>query len=292
MDKVAQNLLEQINFSLKNIALYLDKLTREEIKIDSSKIPLIDYSHYLWLNKPENDELRKQLEEYNSQSINDIINDDFVEFCRKIYLQIEILLDQFIAKQYGSDKVKDKLYYKKTRLADFFKVINGSPENFKARSYEQYNIITCIMDIRDVASHGDWNGKSIEERIEAKGKSIKISLSLLKYDFTKTEINDIFSLYLVNKKAISIYEDLEKRTANIILYDLKDTFSSVEEVVSHIINNLNLLHYKLGNKVEVIPSKTQPQNKLKEFFDKKDYQKIYETIKWFIEKIVNFLKEN
>ncbi|BAY79614.1 hypothetical protein NIES25_60990 (plasmid) [Nostoc linckia NIES-25] len=93
MDKVAQNLLEQINCNLKNIALYLDKLTREEIKIDSKKIPLIDYSQYIWLNESKNDVLRKQLEEYNRQSVNDIINNDFVEFCRKIYLQIEILLN-------------------------------------------------------------------------------------------------------------------------------------------------------------------------------------------------------
>ena len=291
MDRVAQDLLEQINCNLNNIALYLDKLAREEITIDSSKIPLIDYSQYLWLNQSENDELRKQLEEYNRQSVNDIINDNFIEFCRKIYLQIEILLDQFIAKQYGNDRIIDKSYYKKIKLADFFKVINGSPDNFKPNSYDQYNIIACIMDIRDVASHGDWNGKSIEERIEAKGKSIKISLNFLKSDFTTTEINDIFSLYVVNKKGIKIYENFERRTANIILYGLKDTFYNVEEVVDDIITNLNLLQYKLGNKVEVIPHRSQPQNKLKEFFDKKDYQKIHETIKWFIKEIINYLTE-
>ncbi|MBD2409162.1 hypothetical protein FACHB389_24345 [Nostoc calcicola FACHB-389] len=289
MDKIAQNLLEQINFNLKNIALYLDKLTREEIQIDSNKIPIIDYSQYLWLNLPENNSLREQLEQYNIQSVNDIINDDFVEFCRRIYLQIEILLDQFIANEYGNDKIQNNSYSKWERLTYFFEVIKGGSEKFNKKSCEEYNIITFIMNIRDVASHGDWNGKSIEERIEGKGKSIKISLNLLKDNFTITEINEIFSLYVVNKKGVIIYDNLEKRTADIILYGLKDTFYNVEDVVNDIINNLSLLQYKLGNKVEVIPHRSQPQNKLKEFFDKKDYQKIHETIKWFIKEIVNYL---
>ncbi|MFN6536347.1 MAG: hypothetical protein RM021_008225 [Nostoc sp. EkiNYC01] len=65
-----------------------------------------------------------------------------------------------------------------------------------------------------------------------------------------------------------------------------------ETVVSEIKNNLNILQYQLGKNAEVFPDKKQPHNELKEFFEQKDYQKIHKTINWFINEIVNFLKEN
>ncbi|MCF2145806.1 hypothetical protein IQ276_004895 [Desmonostoc muscorum LEGE 12446] len=208
MDKLAQQLLRQINSNLENIALYIEKLSKEEIKIDSQKIFIIDYSSYLWLNLPENSEIKKQLDEYNQQSINDIINDDFVEFCRKIYLQIEILLNQFILKEHGSDRTKDISYYKKTRLNDFFQSINNSQLNFKYEN-EDYKIITHIMDIRDVASHGDLNGKPIKERIEDKGKSIKIYLKSLKQGIKKEEIQSLFFQFVLNQKGIKVSGRIE-----------------------------------------------------------------------------------
>ncbi|BDI18496.1 hypothetical protein ANSO36C_42980 [Nostoc cf. commune SO-36] len=291
MDRVAQNLLQELNCNLKNIALYLDKLTREEIKIDSSKIFLIDYSQYLWLNQSENDQLRKQLEEYNRQSVHDIINDDFIEFCRKIYLQIEILLNQFIAKEYGNDKIQDNSYYKKNKLADFFKAINSKKENFNPYDHEEYKMIINIMDIRDVASHGDWNGKSIEERIEAKRK-IKIGFrNLDKNKITEEKLKKIFFKFLINpEKNIKIYNNFGQGWAYITLGNLKNEFLDVDKVLNDVRSNLKILQYQLGNKVEIFADNKQPQNYLKDFFKQKDYQKIHNTMNWFIEKIGNSLK--
>ncbi|OUL30520.1 hypothetical protein [Nostoc sp. 106C] len=290
MDKLAQQLLKQINSNLENISLYIERLSKEEIKIDSQKIFIIDYSSYLWLNLTENSEIKKQLEEYNQQSINDIINDDFVEFCRKIYLQIEILLNQFILKQYGIDRIQDISYSKKAKLADFLKIINSNKVNFKLYENEDYKIITSIMDIRDIASHGDLDGKSIKERIEAKGKSIKVRLKSLKEGIHKEEIQTLFIQFVLNQKGIKVSGRIEEGWAYITLYNLKNSFLDAEKVVNEITNNLSILQYKLGRNVKVFPDAKQPQNELKEFFDKKDYQKIHKTVNWFVKEIINYLK--
>jgi hypothetical protein len=296
MDKVSQELLEKINTNLKNLTLFLDKLSKQEIKVDSSKIQILDYSKYPWLKVSENREIRNQLEEYNQQSINDIINDDFPEFCRKIYLQIEILLNQFILKKSGTKKAQDPQYNKKQRLYDFFKIINGSPENFKPYDYDEYKIITFIMDIRDVASHGDINGKKLAERIEAKGKSIGIILRNLKQDITEDTIKKLFIEYVANSNIyfVKVKIDIDNRTrlacAKVTLSNLRDHALNIEEVINNSKTSLNFLQHNFGDNADVIASKNQFPNQLKFFFEQKDYQKLNQTMNWFIKEIGKHLR--
>jgi hypothetical protein len=291
MDKVGQELFEEINNNLKNLALFLDKLSKQEIEIDSSKISIIDYSQYRWLNLPENSDIRNQLEQYNQQSINDIINDDFSEFCRKIYLQIEILLNQFIKKKFGRVKTQNINYSKKSKLYDFFQEINGNKVNFKPYDYDEYKTISFIMDIRDVASHGDSNGKKLAERIEAKGKSIGISLINLKQDINQDTIKKLFIDYVANsniyfvKVKIEIDDRKKLASAKVTLSNLIDHSLTVEKVIDKSKTDLKLLQYQFGNRVDVIASNNQFPNELKIFFEKQDYQQIKNTMNWFIEEI-------
>jgi predicted metallo-beta-lactamase superfamily hydrolase len=291
MDKVGQELFEEINNNLKNLALFLDKLSKQEIEIDSSKISIIDYSQYRWLNLPENSDIRNQLEQYNQQSINDIINDDFSEFCRKIYLQIEILLNQFIKKKFGRVKTQNINYSKKSKLYDFFQEINGNKVNFKPYDYDEYKTISFIMDIRDVASHGDSNGKKLAERIEAKGKSIGISLINLKQDINQDTIKKLFIDYVANsniyfvKVKIEIDDRKKLASAKVTLSNLIDHSLTVEKVIDKSKTDLKSLQYQFGNRVDVIASNNQFPNELKIFFEKQDYQQIKNTMNWFIEEI-------
>ena len=291
MDKVGQELFEEINNNLKNLALFLDKLSKQEIEIDSSKISIIDYYQYRWLNLPENSDIRNQLEQYNQQSINDIINDDFSEFCRKIYLQIEILLNQFIKKKFGRVKTQNINYSKKSKLYDFFQEINGNKVNFKPYDYDEYKTICFIMDIRDVASHGDSNGKKLAQRIEAKGKSIGISLINLKKDITQDTIKKLFIDYVANsniyfvKVKIEIDDRKKLASAKVTLSNLIDHYLTVEKVIDKSKTDLKLLQYQFGNRVDVIASNNQFPNELKIFFEKQDYQQIKNTMNWFIEEI-------
>jgi predicted metallo-beta-lactamase superfamily hydrolase len=291
MDKVGQELFEEINNNLKNLALFLDKLSKQEIEIDSSKISIIDYYQYRWLNLPENSDIRNQLEQYNQQSINDIINDDFSEFCRKIYLQIEILLNQFIKKKFGRVKTQNINYSKKSKLYDFFQEINGNKVNFKPYDYDEYKTISFIMDIRDVASHGDSNGKKLAERIEAKGKSIGISLINLKQDINQDTIKKLFIDYVANsniyfvKVKIEIDDRKKLASAKVTLSNLIDHSLTVEKVIDKSKTDLKSLQYQFGNRVDVIASNNQFPNELKIFFEKQDYQQIKNTMNWFIEEI-------
>lgn len=291
MDKVGQELFEEINNNFKNLALFLDKLSKQEIEIDSSKISIIDYSQYRWLNLPENSDIRKQLEQYNQQSINDIINDDFSEFCRKIYLQIEILLNQFIKKKSGRVKTQNITDSKKSKLYAFFQEINGNKVNFKPYDYDEYKTISFIMDIRDVASHGDSNGKKLAERIEAKGKSIGISLINLKKDITQDTIKKLFIDYVANsniyfvKVKIEIDDRKKLASAKVTLSNLIDHSLTVEKVIDKSKTDLKLLQYQFGNRVDVIASNNQFPNELKIFFQKQDYQQIKNTMNWFIEEV-------
>ncbi|AFZ23439.1 hypothetical protein Cylst_1133 [Cylindrospermum stagnale PCC 7417] len=290
MDTVQQKILEQINFNLQSISLYIEKLSREEIKLDSNKIQLIDYSIYEWLNILENEELKKILEEYNQQSLNDIMNNNFVEYCRKIYLQIEILVNTFIIQKYGYNNIQDNNYTKIRRLQDFFYLVRGGEENFKKSKYKdkEYKTITHIMDIRDIASHTDYNGKSLAERVDLKGKSIKIKLQKLKNNISKEEIQGIFSEFVLYKNGVSIRGRLEEGYAYIQLFNLKDTYFNSQLVINYISTNYSILRHRLGN-FEYDLDNDQPLNELKAFFEQQDYQKIKYTMNWFIQEIGNHL---
>ncbi|MCC5656026.1 hypothetical protein LC608_03300 [Nostoc sp. XA010] len=148
------------------------------------------------------------------------------------------------------------------------------------------------MDIRDVASHGDLNGKSIKERIEAKGKFIKIRLKSLNKGINKEKIEALFIEFVVNRKGIKVSGKVEEGWAYITLSNLKNSFLDAGKVVNEIKKNLSILQYPLEKNVQIFPDGKQPHNELKELFEQKDYQKIHNTINWFVKEIVNSLNEN
>ena len=67
MDNLQKTLLEQINLNLQGISSYIENLSREEIKLDSNQIFLIDYSTYKWLNTLPYQDIITRLEEYNQK---------------------------------------------------------------------------------------------------------------------------------------------------------------------------------------------------------------------------------
>ncbi|MFN6540435.1 MAG: hypothetical protein RM021_029390 [Nostoc sp. EkiNYC01] len=93
------------------------------------------------------------------------------------------------------------------------------------------------MNIRDVASHGDLNGKSIKERIEAKGKSIKIYLRSLNNGINKEKIQTLFIQFVVNQKGIIVNGKPEQGWAYITLYNLKNSLLYQFTLSLHIIES-------------------------------------------------------
>lgn len=276
MDTKALNILNEINLNLRSISSYIEKISKQEIKLDSNKIYLIDYSTYDWLKGSEKEEIRQSLEEYNQQLCHHIIRDDFVQYCRTIYLQIEILLNLYDQSQNS----------KFNKLKCIFIKLRGGEEKFKSYNDKQYNIITHIMNIRDIASHPDPNGKSIPERVEYKGKSIEVKLENLKNEVSKNDIKSIFNEFVnIADKNLDIKH--KGQYAYIKMYKLKDKYLIHDSIIEYINSQKNLLRHKLGYNFEAIACSRQPENKLKKFFEEKNYQDVRETLDWFVKEIGN-----
>ncbi|MDD1413942.1 hypothetical protein MEN41_04510 [Dolichospermum sp. ST_con] len=228
MDNLQKTLLEQINLNLQGISSYIENLSREEIKLDSNQIFLIDYSTYKWLNTLPYQDIITRLEEYNQKSVNAIMKNDFVEYCRQVYLQIEILLDKLISLKFGQEKTEDNNYTKIKKLKDCFKLVRGGERNFQSHEDKEYNLITYIMTIRDIVSHTNFNGKSLAERVESQGKVIEIKLTNLEKMNSNVDLYEqikiIFSEFVIDKKWLKIYYKNGETYAFITMYKLKDTY--------------------------------------------------------------------
>ncbi|BAQ61673.1 hypothetical protein GM3708_2079 [Geminocystis sp. NIES-3708] len=289
MDELTKQILEQINLNLNQIAIYIDKITKEEISIDSAKIYLVDYSIYKFLDKDKNKDIKNRLEEYNQQIAKAQIEDNFLDFCRASYLIIEIILHQFIRLEFGEDQITNWEYYKIYRFRDFFKSTTGYSHNDKNLSQNLKNryYTTChLMDIRDIGSHANHNFETIQQRIEKKGTKLKVNLKNLD-KLEENIIKKIFAQYTEKEKDnnVQIYYKPEENFASITLYNLKNQFLSVENIITDIKNQFNILKYKLGisaaNDIYYPPK--QPPNNIKIFFDNKDYFEVKNSIIWVLE---------
>jgi hypothetical protein len=274
MDELTKQILEQINLNLNQIGIYINKITKKEISIDSAQIYLVDYSIYKFLNKSENQDLKDTLLQQNKQVVQEIINNDFARVCTSIYVNIETLLNKFIAVKEGVEKVNKFDYYKKSKLYKFIQITWGvEPKELSEEEKYYYYTIRHIMDIRDVIFHGEYTGKSIEERIEAKGKSMNIYLKQLDSDCNEEKLITIFSRYLMypqqtNQIRIS-KNTLEKNYAYIYISNLKLEYLDINTVINDIKANLNTLRYQLGEKVYISSNDRQPENDLYIFFKPK-----------------------
>jgi hypothetical protein len=287
MDNLQKTLLEKINLNLQSISSYIKKLSREEIKLDSTQIFLIDYSTHEWLNTLPYQDIITRLEEYNQESVNAIMKNDFVEYCRQVYLQIEILLDKLINLKFGQEKTEDNNYTKIKKLKDCFKLVRGGERNFKSHEDKEYNLITCIMTIRDIVSHTNFNGKSLAERVESQGKVIEIKLTNLEKMNSNVdlyeEIKIIFSEFVIDKKWLKICYKNGETYAFITMYRLKDTYLDYKIIKNYLDINFKIFKYHLGNNFK--SSLRQDSNELKDFFEKQDYARIKDTMNWFIAEI-------
>jgi hypothetical protein len=292
MDNLQQILLEQINLNLQNLSLYIEKLTREEIKIDATKIYLIDYSNHEWLHISEYQSMRETLEKQNQEAVNAIIKEDFGEYCRRICIQIETLLNKFIN---GNENLQDTESSKFKRLKCFFESVR---KDFKSYEDKEYKIITNIMNIRDIASHGDYNGIFIlENMIELKGKFIEIKLEKLDNKINKANLEQrilkLFSEFVMDEKKLQVklhHPQEGKLYAYVkMMYNIKNTYLDYQLIKNYLDANYHkVFKLQLGN--DFTYSKSKESNELKAFFEQQDYAQIKHTMNWFIQEIGKHLK--
>jgi hypothetical protein len=191
----------------------------------------------------------------------------------------------WVIREYNKDNIQDTKSSKFKRLNYFFENVREEDKKYK-------KIINNIMNIRDIASHGDFKGRSILNRVEIKGKRITIKLQELKKTVLKKEIQDIFSIFVDYRHQYNpnITGEIEKGYAYIILYDLKDEYFDPNSIVEHIESNRTTYRHSLGNDFKIFLHKSQPQNELKYFFEQQDYAQIKDTMNWFIQEIGKILK--
>lgn len=198
--------------------ILLNSLENQELDIF-----LIDYCHLekklLTITK-----LKKQLETDNIRMIKAKIKDDFIDFCRYAWLQIEPIMNLFLKDIYKDDNdsfvkayeivkankksenIKSHLLEKvenKKRIAEVwmtlkidlcFVIVSQNKENIyqkdKSEEKTKYYLLFSLYELRNVASHRDI-GLPIKERID------KIKFNIVR--------NQAISLYEKRK-----YQEIKK----------------------------------------------------------------------------------
>ena len=169
--KEIESLKEQIN-KLENYIKVNDYQTYKQVQ---KYMSMIDHNTLDYLKK--NEGLRKQLEFDYRMMIKARIEDDFLEFCRYATFQIELLIDVFIKsqEQYGKISIErgdfgeiklirvggDRTYEGKIMKKLDFCLDSIQIDN----KVEIITVIKNIINLRNVVSHRDSSGTTVDSRI-------------------------------------------------------------------------------------------------------------------------------
>ena len=162
--------LKKVIKNLENYIQVLDEETYSRIEREASKIDYSDYQLFPYFSKKSI--IRKQLEQDFRKMIRAKIKDDFHEFCRFAYLQIELMIDIFIKEKENLNQItvgrqngKKVSYITSIFVKSTGETYRGeAPQKLKfcchlifshERSENYQRKIEEIMDNRHFASHRD-----------------------------------------------------------------------------------------------------------------------------------------
>lgn len=237
-------ILEKLQFDTSQQLTYLNSIIDEEINIDCSKTFIVDYSQFNFLRK--NADIKKQIENDAYLAFKARVKDDFVEFCRCISLQLEVITDYFYNYLYTDTTEIPPL---KGRIKPFLEII--CKDKVKKESKD---IIYDIIDLRNIASHRDTFNLPINKQIEKKGRAVHLYVNNLKKEDQRKMQKDIQDTvqschsnwnirvnYIPNRNPdtafayidiyntdLSLSADQVKKQVSKKIYGIKDRFSNNE----------------------------------------------------------------
>jgi len=149
MNKNINNKNQNLEELVKIIATYIKITSYEEYNKIKEYTKNIDYSQIDYLK--ENEELREQLEEDCVMMCRARLKDNFIEFCRRATLQIELIIDKFIKELEKSDKISVNRDQKNQHIINSIQVNNDDNiPNYKGDFHNKFkfclNYINIYMD--------------------------------------------------------------------------------------------------------------------------------------------------
>lgn len=261
--------LERLQFDTSQVLHYLQNIIHEEISIDHSNAFIVDYSQFNFLK--DKVQIKRQIENDSYLAFKARIRDDFVEFCRCISLQLEILTDYF----YKLDSNTNEPPYLKQRIKHFLeKVGNNQLDN------ESRDAIYHIIDLRNIASHRNTSNFPIEKQIAKQDNAVHLYINNLKQEEEKT-MDDSLKKTIKHNSDWSVRVKYKKNGRNGFGYAYVDIFNvdnnlSANEVKEKAKNNLINVNARFCHqqciKVE-FNRKGYSSNKLNTFFKESNYRK-------------------
>jgi hypothetical protein len=278
MKSEIKDALERLQFDTSQVLNYLQNIIHEEVSIDHSKTFIVDYSQYNFLK--DNPQIKKQIENDSYLAFKARIRDDFVEFCRCISLQLEILTDYFCKLDSNTNET---LLYPKQRIKPFLeRVCNNELDD------ESRNTIYCILDLRNIASHRDTSNLPIEEQIAKRNNAVHLYINNLKQEEEKRMADSLKETIKHNSDWV-VKVTYKKNGINSFGYAYVDILNidnnlSANEVKEKAKNNLVNVNARFSDQQDIkveFNRKGASSNQLNSFFKESDYiktQKILLTL--------------
>jgi len=266
-----KNALERLQFDTNQVLHYLQNIINKEISIDNSNTFIVDYSQYNFLR--DNPQIKKQIENDSYLAFKARIRDDFVEFCRCISLQLEILTDYFCKLDSNTNEAP----YLKKRIKPFLdKVCNDElDDKYKDAIYR-------IIDLRNIASHRDTSDLPIEEQIAKQENAVHLFISNLKQEEKTKMEEDLKSIINYNSNwDVKVYYK-NRRFAFVHILNI-DINSNKDKVIEQVRKNIRSISERISNNKDVKINlhkdyKDGASNKLNDFFKKSDYRETQDIL--------------
>jgi len=279
MKPEVKKFFEKLQADINSMSSYLNLILSETVDLDSSKIYIIDYSQYSFFKVEENLRIKSQIDYDSALATQARIRGDFIEFCRCLCLQLELLLSHFYSNRENDPR------YLRSRFTHFIKEVGTTPvdkEDIRQRLY-------WAIDIRNVASHRDTSGFPIEKRIEKKGNTICLYLKRMKEENPETMKKKLQALLEYSDwDAVSVtYKEKGDNGgyAYVDIFGVKLDLTR-DEVRNRLEKLFQKVYPKYGENIQVMLNQKQAQkNDLNRFFLDSNYDQLQESFLWFLDKL-------
>jgi hypothetical protein len=279
---------EETRELLDNIFNFIKVINYEDYR--RIKKYILPYSSYDYFKK--NNPLREQLEFDCIMMIRARLQDNFLEFCRYTYLQVEILIDAMIQTKHQKEEIEIEIgdygqikglkvkscgkFYKNT-INFCFQKINLDHQN--------RSIIYLVKELRNIVSHRDASIPEIESRIKAHSQKYnnKIIISKIPTGVSKEEIVNKckeFNANIIKNDNIR----KSKKENNYIAVYLED-----EKQAQQVIENLHKKKWENTNHELIVYF--ADNNNLNEFYCSSDYKQVTEALKSFVTSFIAEMSE-
>lgn len=275
---------EKLVADFNYISDYISDLLQKDVDLDSTKTYSIDYSSFPFLQKSEYLDIKTQIISDSSLATLARVRGDFIEFCRCLCLQIELLLSYFYINRSDIPNVLS------SRLTNFLENFCSSPINKDIRER-----LYSAIQIRNIASHRDTTGFPIEKRIERAGNIVYLYFKNMNHENNKNQINKNLENQIQSESnndwnyiRVSYGHDSKSRSLKNYGFACVDIYGvrldlEADDVKSKVEETLRKVYPQYGKDIKIDFNKKRPQkNELNDFFVEKDYDKLQEAFLWFL----------